>query len=489
MSDGVSVYRSDHPEPRVREAFRAGEIPVTVYGLGKMGLPLASVYADCCGAVTGVDVDQSVVDGVNDGRCHISGEPGLETLVVNQVGADRLQATTDGVAAAERASIHVIIVPTLLDSQQNPDLSLIGAVTDTIAAGLAPGDLVVAESTLPPGTCEETIAPALAEQSGLEPGQFGVAFCPERTASGTALRDIRGQYPKVVGGVDEASAQAAGLVYDELTTNEVHIVSDATTAETVKVFEGVYRDVNIALANELATVTDDLDISFREAAATANAIPQCELHEPGPGVGGHCIPYYPHFLLAQTGRQLGMTRQGRETNESMPAYSVSLLEQGLAAAGVAIEDASVAVLGITYRPGVEETRASPALGVIDRLQELGAKVYGLDPLVDPGAYGATPLDLESFADVECDGAIVVTPHEAFGTLEWERLDPMVIVDGRDAMALEDTHHRVITLGGQRGNRPQIVDGRLSTTVRSRSQRPDGGAVGENSSNAFGDPNV
>ncbi len=497
MTEGVALYGSSASTSVQRDSFRSGAVPVAVYGLGKMGLPLAGVYAERCGAVTGVDIDPTVVDDINAGNCHISGEPGLASLIAEQTAADRLRATTDGNAAAAAARVHVIIVPTLLNSAQEPDLSLIEDVLETIATGLEPGDLVIAESTLPPGTCREAIVPTLADESGLEPDTFGVAFCPERTASGRALADIRGQYPKVVGGVNAESTRAAALLYSELTTNEVHVVSDATTAEAVKVFEGVYRDVNIALVNELARATDDLGISLREAIATANELPMCDLHDPGPGVGGHCIPYYPHFVLAQTDRQLAVTRQARETNESMPAYTVSLLEAGLADRGIDIESASIAVLGITYRPGVEETRSSPALGVINRLEELGADVFGLDPMVDPADYGATPVACDSFAEASFDGAILVTPHEAFDRLAWDAAPSMVVVDGRDALALEESHHQCLTLGGQRGERPIVLESGVSQSrSRSRSQpdaqppstppssRPDGGETPNP-----GDPNV
>lgn len=473
MSGPVSLYDSSASPERQRTAFRRGDVPVAVYGLGKMGLPLAAVYAEQCGAVTGVDVDPAVVEAVNAGDCHVTGEPGLPTLVADQVDTGRLQATTDGGSAARNATVHVIIVPTLLDEADEPDLSLIGTVLETIATGLEPGDLVVAESTLPPGTCREVINPALADYSGLDPGDFGVVFCPERTASGTALRDIRGQYPKVVGGVDEESTRAGALLYDELTANEIHVVSDATTAEAVKVFEGVYRDVNIALVNELAQATDEIGISLREAIATANGIPMCHLHDPGPGVGGHCIPYYPHFLLAQTDRELAMTKQARETNEAMPAFTVSLLERELATRSVEIDAASVVVLGLTYRPGVAETRSSPALGVADRLHELGADVFGTDPIVDPADYNMTPVTIAGLSERSFDGAVLVTPHEEFKQIEWDAMSPMVVIDGRDALDLAESHHRCLTLGGQRGDRPVVVDGVQSQALSSPSDTASG----------------
>ena len=279
------LYGSDRSERAQREAFDRGEYPVAVYGLGKMGLPIATVFAETTGAVTGVDIDDSVVDAVNDGACHVQNEPGLDEAVAGVVADGSLRATTDGVAAAGDARIHVVIVPTLITEDHLPDTGVVTSVARDIARGLSPGDLVCVESTLPPGTCRDILAPLLRFESGLDADEFGLAFCPERTSSGRALADVRGSHPKVVGGVDAESTRAAATVYDELTSNEVIPVSDTTTAEAVKVFEGLYRDVNIALANELARFTDELGIDVREAIGVANTQPYCDIHDPGPGVG------------------------------------------------------------------------------------------------------------------------------------------------------------------------------------------------------------
>ncbi|WP_049925959.1 nucleotide sugar dehydrogenase [Halopiger goleimassiliensis] len=507
-NDAPPLYGTDASEERQRDLLTGGEIPVAVYGLGKMGLPLAAVYAETTGNVTGVDVDPSVVESVNAGGSHVVGEPGLDDLVGEQVDAGRLEATTDGPEAAERARIHVIIVPTLLDEDDEPELATVESVADAIAAGLAPGDLVIAESTLPPGTCRDVLEPHLAAESGLDPEAFGLAFCPERTSSGTALRDIRGQYPKVVGGVDDESTRAAAVVYDELSSNEVHPVSDATTAEAVKVFEGVYRDVNIALANELGRLADELDISVREAIETANELPMCQLHDPGPGVGGHCIPFYPHFLLSGADEPMDLTRTARRVNDAMPSVVVDRLERELAAAARSdgypdvepdLADASVVVLGLTYRPGVEETRASPALGVVEALRDAGTAVAGVDPLVDPAEFGVRAVDCDALSVESFDAAVLVTPHEEFGRIDWTDLEPMVVVDGRDALTGYDgwpahdgdaTDHRVYTLAGSAtgappgGSRdssdrtepepPRATDGTASGRTPGDAGRTDGG---------------
>lgn len=445
MTDSVSqgapaLYDSAVSRDEQRTALKNGEIPVAVYGLGKMGLPLASVYADVTGNVTGVDVDSSVVESVSEGNNHIVGEPGLADLVREVVDSGALSATTDGPAAASEARIHVVIVPTLVDENSKPDLSVVESVMEDIASGLSAGDMVVLESTVPPRTCRDVVAPLLTEKSGLDREAFGVAFCPERTASGRALEDIRGAYPKIVGGIDAESTRVAELLYGEINSEEIIPVSDATTAEAVKVFEGVYRDVNIALANELTKHAEELEVSVLEAIQAANTQPFCDLHVPGAGVGGHCIPYYPHFLIQRFETDSRLMELSREINDTMPTYTAELALAGLTKHGTESEGSEVLVLGLTYRAGVNELRATPALGVIERLASAGANVTAVDPITDTTEpfenAGATVRSLDEACTRSYDAVVLVTAQNAFEGIDVPALagdGPLVVVDGRQAL--------------------------------------------------------
>lgn len=445
MSDSqtksVGLYDSNAPADEQRTALTSGDVPVSITGLGKMGLPLAAVYAEVTGNVTGVDIDRSVVDQVTSGECHITGEPELPELVSELVDDGKLTATTDGTAAAQNARIHVVIVPTLIDENDQPDLSAMEAAVRTVAAGLDPGDIVIAESSLPPRSCVDRLLPLLERESGLSLGEFGMAFCPERTASGRALEDIRGAYPKIVGGLDPESTRVAELIYGEINDNEIVSVSDATTAEAVKVFEGVYRDVNIGLANELARQTEDLGIDVTEAIEAANTQPFCEIHRPGAGVGGHCIPYYPRFVMDAVEGETPVMQRARETNEAMPHYTANHALDGLRAEGIDPADASVLVLGLTYRPGVDEIRAAPALPIVEELHGAGASVAAVDPVnshTEPfEAAGATIVSMEKLGD-DYDAVVLVTPQPAFDDLDVPELAAdtdrrLVLVDGRQEL--------------------------------------------------------
>ena len=407
---------------------------IAVYGLGKMGLPLAAVLADHGADTIGVDIDEAVVDAVNEGQCPVENEPGLPELVAEQATRN-LNATTDGAEAAAEADAMIALVPTILDEQGKPDLGPLMAVASDVREGLAPGNLVITESTLPPGTTAGRFADAVAPE-GLEPGiDFGIAHCPERTASGRVLEDLTESYPKIVGGLTAAGTAAAAGLYETFNEPGIHPVESPTAAEAVKVFEGVYRDANIALANELARACEQWGISASDTFEAANGQPYCHLHTPGCGVGGHCIPVYPHFVAERADTPLVET--ARTVNEEMPAHTVALLEALLADAGRDLSEATVLVLGVTYRAGVRETRYAPAIDIFEILREEGADVFAHDPLLSAETIrelGARPVDSPEAVE-DFDGLVLVTGHEEYGDLDLDgladRMRTPVLVDGRN----------------------------------------------------------
>lgn len=430
------LYGSTTDGETQRTAFLNGEIPVAVYGLGKMGLPLAGVYAETCGNVIGADIDPDVVETINDGGCHVKREPGLDELVADLVAEGALEATSDPVEAAKEASVHVIIVPTPITDDNEPDLSILQAAVEAIGQGLSEGDTVIVECTVPPKTTTGLVTETLEEMSGLSRGTFGVAFCPERTSSGRALEDIRSAYPKVVGGVDTESTRVAKLLYKEINSCGVLETSDATTAECVKLFEGMYRDVNIALANELARFTDELGIDVREAIDVSNTQPFCDIHDPGPGVGGHCIPFYPYFLIQPLESDSQLLETARAVNDSMPAFTVAKVQDVLQKNGTDLDSATVGIMGLTYRPGVEEIQKSPAIPISRELTSLGCTVYGVDPLLDSAEeFELDLVSLEKLYDKSLDALVIVTPHEEFADVRWDLFESPTeevpfILDGR-----------------------------------------------------------
>jgi UDP-N-acetyl-D-mannosaminuronic acid dehydrogenase len=349
---------------------------VAVVGAGKMGLPLAAQFASHGWRVVAVDTQESVVAAINDGRSHLGEEPGLAELVATAHADGRLRATTDGAAAAREADIVVLIVPVMLDDEQQPDHRSMDAAVDSVAPGLHAGSTVIFETTLPVGDTRARYGARLAEASGLriDEGLF-VAFSPERLYSGAALRNLA-TYPKLVGGLGPASTALAASFYDSVLDAEVVAMSSAEAAELSKLADTAYRDVNIALANELARYADRAGVDIQEVIAAANSQPYSHIHQPGLGVGGHCIPVYPHFLLARA-PELELIAQARRVNDGQVGYAIKAIQKRLGS----LEAAPILILGLTYRNGVKELAYSRALPLIDRLTFHGAVVSAWDPLL------------------------------------------------------------------------------------------------------------
>jgi UDP-N-acetyl-D-mannosaminuronic acid dehydrogenase len=420
-----------------RLSLSLNDVTISVFGLGKMGLPLAAVLADRGATVIGVDIDPAVVSAVENGESPVSNEPGLSDLVAS-CGGGQLSATTDGEAAVSKADIHILLVPTVVDDDHEPILDPVFSAAESISVGVSTGDLVVLESTVPPGTTDNLLVPAVTpDDRELTPGtDFGVAYCPERTSSGQVIKDLTESYPKIVGGIDAASTQTAAAFYREFNEPGVIETRSTTEAEAIKVFEGVYRDVNIALANELAKTCEEWGIDAHSVFDAANTQPYCDIHQPGVGVGGHCIPVYPHFVTNQYA-ETPLIETARAVNTSMPGHTVDRLDKKLAANGVDLAAASVLVLGLTYRPGVEELRYAPALDVIDLLLNADVDVSAHDPLLAPetiAEFGAMPVT-DPTAVNGIDGIVLATGHKEYADLDVtalrEAVDTPVFVDGRD----------------------------------------------------------
>lgn len=388
-------------------AFKKGRITVAVYGLGKMGLPLAAIFAEKEARVIGADINREVVKNINQGINHVKGEPGLDELVEKNVKNGRLTATTDLVKASKDSDVMIILVPTLLDKNNNPDLRRVKSASEDIAKGLEKGDFVILESTAPIGTTNNVIKPIL-ENSGLKAGKdFGLAYCPERTSSGRAIKDISSAYPKIVGGIEERSTATAEAIYSVINERGVIPVANATTAEAVKIAEGLYRDVNIALANEIALISEKHGINIWEVIKVANTQPFCNLHKPSTGVGGHCIPVYPWFVIDE---ETKLIKTAREVNDGMPGYVVEKVSKELKEHGKGVKGSNILVIGLVYRPGVKEVYHAPARYVIRDLKRLGAKVYGYDPMLTEEEM-KTLLDVESHNGKEIDCAIFMHDYD------------------------------------------------------------------------------
>ena len=417
-------------DPKVAVA-KVAVAKVGVVGLGKVGLPLAACYATAGLDVTGCDVSEARVADVNAGRNPIAGEEGLDDAIAAAVAGGLLRATTETTSASRGADVVVVIVPLFAMEGGKLDFSALDAATDAVADGGHPGLTVVYETTLPVGTTRR-FAERLADRSGLPIGEeLFVAFSPERVYSGRILRDLQA-YPKIVGGVDASSGERAAAFYRRVLPGvDVVEVANAETAELVKLAETTYRDINIAFANELARYATGRDVDVDEAIRLANTQPFSHIHSPGAGVGGHCIPHYPHFLLAD-GADAPLVRLAREINDQQPGWVIDRLDDALGG----LAGRSVLVLGVSYRENVKELTSSPGVDMIRLLDERRATVFANDPYFSAEEIrrlGAEPANIEDLG--RFDAVVLQAVHDEYAAIPWERVlrSGQVVFDGRNRL--------------------------------------------------------
>jgi UDP-N-acetyl-D-mannosaminuronic acid dehydrogenase len=410
-----------------------------VLGLGYIGLPTASTFAMNGLQVIGVDVNRRIVDGLRNGEIHIQ-EPGLRGLVQAAFGSGNLRVAEH----PEPADAFLIAVPTPIQGDKRADLAAVRVAAQAIAPLVRRGNLVVLESTSPPRTTVDILAPILA-QSGLRPGEdFSLAYSPERVLPGQILRELI-ENARVIGGINRASAEAGRDLYSVFVRGEI-VLTDATTAEMVELMENTYRDVNIAVANEFAALAERFGVDVWEAIALANRHPRVAVLRPGPGVGGHCISVDPWFLVESAPEQTELIRQARLVNDRQPERVVARLETALGG----LRGKTVAALGLAYKADVDDLRESPALEVARRLAAAGATVRTFEPYAPAatvaGAQAAPSLEkaLEG-----ADALILLVDHRSLAGLDpaWAagRMRGRVAFDARGVLPRADWEQAGFTL--------------------------------------------
>jgi nucleotide sugar dehydrogenase len=408
---------------------------VCVVGLGKIGLPLAVQYAGRGFRVHGLDINEATVDLVNAGVEPFPGEYDLGRRLGEAVASGQLTATTDAEDAVGSSAVVVVVVPIVVHADGSADFRAMDQAVEAIGRAVRPGTLVLFETTVPVGTTRTRFAPTLAELSGLTIGEdLLVAYSPERVLTGRTFADLR-RYPKLVGGLEQASADRArecyeaALEFDErpdlARPNGVWDLGSAEAAELAKLAETTFRDVNIALANTFAVYAESTGIDVHAVIEACNSQPFSHIHSPGVAVGGHCIPVYPQLYLT-TDPQADLVRVARQVNAGMPARTVDRLEGLLGS----LEGRRIAVLGAAYRGGVKETAFSGVFPLVSELASRGAAPLVHDPLFSDEELATLGLVPYHRGDA-ADAAIVQADHAEYR--QWEPQDiPGVtcLVDGR-----------------------------------------------------------
>lgn len=404
---------------------------VSMIGLGYIGLPTAAVMASRGVKVIGVDINQHAVDTINQGRIHIV-EPDLEALVHEVVRTGKLRATTK----AEAADAFLIAVPTPFKGDYEPDMVYVEAASRSIAPVIKKGDLVILESTSPVGSAEQ-MANWLAEarpdltfpQQVGEASDISIAYCPERVLPGQVIHELVSN-DRVVGGMTPRCAARAASLYKTFVKGDC-IITNARTAEMCKLTENSFRDVNIAFANELSLICDELDINVWELIRLANHHPRVNILQPGPGVGGHCIAVDPWFIVHKSPKTARLIRTAREVNDHKPHYVIDKVK----AAAAKLKNPKIACLGLAFKADIDDLRESPSVEIVHHLKELNiGELYVSEPHVTELPKNLTGTNV-FFAEAEeaiakADIVLLLVNHQAFKDIGIGALAGKAVIDTR-----------------------------------------------------------
>jgi len=405
---------------------------LTVLGSGYVGLPTAALFANAGFHVIAIDIKTEVVKAVNSGVSPIN-ELGLNDIVSRNVQAGKLKATLNSSEALNQANAVIISVQTPIDQNKKPTLSFLTEALEEVGETLKKGMLVVISSTVPPGTMLGKVKPKLESLSGLEADtEFYLAYVPERIAPGKALKEFV-ESLRLIGGIGPNSTKIAAELFKTVCKKVME--TDAATAEVAKLAENTFRDVNIAFANQLALICEEHGVDVAKVIELANTHPRVNIHTPGPGVGGPCLPKDPYLLIhSSKPTDYDIIKTARQINDYMPKHIVKLILQALKNTGKGIRSSRIAVLGTAYKGGVDDSRYSPAEPIIHELKRLGAKIATYDPYCNESFEAKKANSLhEAVKGADC--LIIITDHAEFRNLNLEEIkaltnEKLVIVDGR-----------------------------------------------------------
>ena len=405
---------------------------ICVIGLGQVGLPTALTFCDAGFDVIGNDIDENLLATLNSKKSPFE-EPNLQNSLENFTDKKKFQTTPNIEKAVENSDVLIICVATPITENVRTDLSALEKVCKSLSELSLKDKLIIIESSIPPRTFEDLVLPLLNKKNDLVTKHW-IAFVPERLAPGQAFSEIR-TTPRVIGKIDEKSGLLAKALYEQFVDSEI-LVTSIKVAEISKLVENTFRDVNVAFANEVGLICENYGIDFAELLRVCNSHPRVKLLNPGPGVGGPCLPKDPYLLLnPRVGKPIEskIIHQARRINDNMPSHVIELAKKALKQQNKDITKSTIAVLGVSYKANISDTRLSPSEKIISQLVEKGCKVYVFDPKTKENFGGETAMDVWD-AIRKSDVLIIVTDHEEFKQLELKKIkDSMeqpTIVDTR-----------------------------------------------------------
>ena len=428
----MNILQGVEDMEKLVKAIQNTNLRITVLGSGYVGLPTAALFANAGFHVIAVDVKPEVVQTVNNGASPIN-EPGLHELISCNVQAGRLKATLDSAEALNQADTVIISVQTPIDHNKKPNLSFLMKALEEVGKTMKEKTLTVISSTVPPGVMFGKVKPKLESLKDLKADiGFYLAYVPERIAPGKALKEFV-ESPRLIGGIGPNSTKIATELFR--TVCKELIETDAATAEVAKLAENTFRDVNIAFANQLALLCEQLEVDATEVTKLANTHPRVNMHMPGPGVGGPCLPKDPYLLIHKTEpREQNIIKTARQVNNHMPKHIINRTIQALEKAGKKIRDSRIAILGTAYKANVDDSRVSPSETIVHELIRLGSKVTVCDPHCNE-TFGAKKAKSLREAVKSADCLAIITDHTEFKNLNLQEIKALMnkkplIIDGR-----------------------------------------------------------
>jgi nucleotide sugar dehydrogenase len=438
MTENTKIMEMNSAE--LVQSIQSGKLRVCVIGIGRIGLPTALSFANSGLPTIGIDINTQLISMINSGTFPLKDEPGYDVIFENVIKDKKFTATTKIEEAVPTSDVILLSLPTPMDENKVPSYSALKSVGKQLHDLLTLGSLVIVESTVEPGFVENELIPIIEGNDGrLKAGKnFGIGVCPETANPGQILNDFE-RLPRLVGAIDDKIANIITKIYKHVFTVDLIPMPDCKTANAVKLTTNVFRDVNIAFVNELAMLFEKLGIDIMKVLEAAKTKYNFQVHYPGAGVGGPCLPVnsYQMLNLAKNTNSnlLRIVQVSREINESMPAHVINLLKEGFAEANKKIENSSVLVLGVSYKPDVKDAQLSPAEDVIKKLKDSNANVKIYDPYFKSAQIFNTKTENNLLdALTNTDAIILVTAHREFHDLEptflKSKMRTPIIVDSR-----------------------------------------------------------
>ena len=421
----------------VTESLNSKSMRVCVIGIGRIGLPTALSFAKSGLETIGVDINENLVDTINSGKFPLKDEPGYDLIFDEVIKNKKFSATTDISKAVPTCNLILLSLPTPMDKNNIPDYSALRNVGTQLAKILSPNSLVIVESTIEPGFIEDEMVSIISQSERLEINKnFFIGVCPENANPGEILHDFT-NLPRLVGGINKNITQIIKKIYDSVFGVELIEMPNCKTANAVKLTTNVFRDINIAFVSELSLMFEKLGIDTNKVLEAAKKKYNFQVHYPGAGVGGPCLPINSYQLL-NTARRLGsnlsIIESGRKINEKMPEHVIKITLDGFEECKKSIKDSSILILGISYKPNVKDIQLTPAEIIIKKLQNLGAQVHIYDPFFKSKQVFGISIE-ENIEKIipNVDAAIIVTAHDEFKNIDislFSKMKNPILIDTR-----------------------------------------------------------